>query len=361
MKSVSLRPQSIIFYSILLVSIIAAFVVLRPYLTTIILALLTIIIFRKPYYFILKRVKNRKSIATFFTILFIFFSFLVPLLVLVILIVNQSILFFNLVLNTIAENPTQLADMVAQFNVALSQSPFAGTTLDATSVLDSARNTVQPVLSGFVSNATAIGSKTMQFITATIVYIMLLATLFPRMSQLKAFFLDISPFDTQTDLLYLRRIIAMCESMIVGTFVIALVQGLAAALTLYVVGVEYVFFWFVLYFLLSIVPLGGGLIMIPIGVVLIATGQVWQGIFVILSQLLFISNIDNLLRPRIVSKEITMNPTWLLIGVLGGISVFGFFGLIYGPVILVFLQTTIEIYRKYYRLSPLESKLEETE
>ncbi|MCX7996970.1 MAG: AI-2E family transporter [Patescibacteria group bacterium] len=344
------KSTSIFFYFLLLLVGAAAFVVVQPYLTTIVLAILTVLIFRKPYERILSILHGRKGPATVITILLVFISLIVPMALLFSMIAGQSVTFVTELQGLIKNEPQFIRVLIQDLNRNLQLLPVPVAGIDQAAVMDGLRNIIQPVGSFALRNLAAIGGQTLQFLTATIVYIMLLASLFPNQRELKDFFLRISPFDRETNLLYFRRIIAMCESMIIGTVVIALIQGLIAAVTLAIAGVPYVLFWFMLYVFLSIVPLGGGLILFPIGIFLILTGNVWQGILVLVSQLLVISNIDNILRPRIVSKEINLDPAILLIGVLGGISVFGFFGIIYGPVILIFLQTTIEIYMKYYQL-----------
>ena len=87
----------------------------------------------------------------------------------------------------------------------------------------------------------------------------------------------------------------------------------------------------------------------PAGIILLAFGSVWQGLLVLLSGLLVVSNIDTLLRPLLVPKEANLNAAMVLIGALGGLHLFGFLGVIYGPVVMIFLVTTVEIYLEHYR------------
>ncbi|MDX1521389.1 MAG: AI-2E family transporter, partial [Anaerolineae bacterium] len=92
-------------------------------------------------------------------------------------------------------------------------------------------------------------------------------------------------------------------------------------------------------------------IAIPIGVALLAFGQIWQGILVLVGSTLIVSNIDNLLRPRLVSKDANLSPALVLLSAFGGLSLFGFLGVIYGPVVMIFLITTVEIYLEHYQLT----------
>lgn len=336
---------------------IAALVVIQPYLTTILLAMLTVLVFRKPYAMIHTWVGYRDGLASLLSILLVFVTLVVPMVILLTIVLGQSLTFVRDAQSFIINEEDSIREGIISINRSLQSLP-ADFRIDQTQVLSRVQDAVRPVGTFILQNLARIGGSTLSFITALVVYIMLLGSIFPNQQRLKEFFLRISPFDRETNLLYLRRIVAMSESMIIGTVVVAVIQGFFAALTLALVGMPYVFFWFMTYVFLSIVPLGGGLIMIPIGLFLILTGHVWQGVLVIASQVVLLSNIDNVLRPRIVSKEAAMEPSIILIGVLGGVSVFGFFGVIYGPVILIFLQTTIELYMKYYHFS-VRKKLRE--
>jgi predicted PurR-regulated permease PerM len=68
--------------------------------------------------------------------------------------------------------------------------------------------------------------------------------------------------------------------------------------------------------------------------------------------ILVVSNMDSLIRPRLVSKEAYLDAALVLVAALGGYDLFGFFGVVYGPVLMVLLITAIEVYSKYYAVRP---------
>jgi predicted PurR-regulated permease PerM len=148
---------------------------------------------------------------------------------------------------------------------------------------------------------------------------------------------------------YVDRVTAMTRAMVKGIFVIAVAQGVIAGLFFWIAGVKYAIFWMVLAIFFSILPLGANVIAIPIGIVLLVIGDIWQGVLVILGSVFIVSNIDNLLRPRLVAKEAELNSALVLLSAFGGLKLFGFLGVVYGPVIMIFLVTTVEIYLEHYR------------
>jgi predicted PurR-regulated permease PerM len=101
--------------------------------------------------------------------------------------------------------------------------------------------------------------------------------------------------------------------------------------------------------IISFIPfLGTGLVTFPIGAIYILTGQVWEGIVVILYQLIVVGNVDGILRAKLIPKDVTMPMFISFIAIFGGLAIWGILGLVYGPVIFILLLTTVEVIKKYY-------------
>jgi hypothetical protein len=72
------------------------------------------------------------------------------------------------------------------------------------------------------------------------------------------------------------------------------------------------------------------------------------------SFLVIVSNIDTVLRPRMVPKGAYLNPALVLLSVFGGLQLMGLIGIFYGPVIMILLVTSVDVYTKYMLRSDLE-------
>jgi len=202
----------------------------------------------------------------------------------------------------------------------------------------------------FLERLPDISSGAFQLFTFVIVFIIVLYSLFPVQDKLIKFLKDISPLDDRIDSIYITRIIAMSKSMVRGTFFIAIVQGIISGIFLAIVGVDYVLFLTILMIFLGVIPMvGSGFVMVPIGIIMLFTGNIWQGILLILVNVFVVGNIDNFMRPKLVLKEAELHPALIILGVIGGLQYFGLLGFIYGPVIMILLITTIEIYTNHIR------------
>lgn len=336
------------FYIIAIVIIYLSYLVLKPFFSAIVLAFLTVIFFKPVYDWFHKFFIRKKKVAALMTVIIVIFVVLIPVLSIGALTVNQIIQFSN---DFIGEgNNLNLENFVDHFNQLASVMPgnYNPLTLDEARVY--INNGAQAVGNFFLERLPDIGSGAFNTFTWFLMFIIILYSLFPLHDKILKFFEKISPLDDRIDMIYATRVIEMSKSMIKGTFLISIVQGVISGIFLAIAGVPYVLFWTLLMIFLGVIPvIGYGFVVIPIAIILLLTGGIWQGIMLILVSIIFIGNIDNFLRPKLVSKKAELHPALVILGVIGGLQVFGILGFIYGPVIMILLVTTIEMYLKYFR------------
>lgn len=207
---------------------------------------------------------------------------------------------------------------------------------------------------GFLLN---LGRQLPRFFTNALVVLVIMYVSLPRYnSPGKQTILEIVPFPPEITQLFLDKIDLMIKAMFKGTFVIAITQGLAMGLVLWIAGVPFVMLLTILSMALSLVPLIGiSLVAWPVGILLILGGQVWQGVFVIVAFVLLVANIDTILRPNLIPKGAQLNPALVILSVFGGLGLMGIIGALYGPVIMILLVTSIDVYTKYILRSDLET------
>jgi len=265
--------------------------------------------------------------------------------------INQVQTFYNDIKNLVAGQNVTLEIVLEKINsaIALAKIDFVITQEMVINTIKNFIETLSSLLAGQAKNLFNIGVSAFSALAQLFIYFILLAGLFPVSQRLLSYIKKLSPLDSNIDNLYVKRATEMAKSMVKGTFIIALIQGVLSGLALAALGVPYPFFWGLLAVVFSIIPLGAGIINLPIALFLLLSGQIWQGIVLLLIQVLIIGNIDNLVRPKLVSQEAHLHPLLILLSVLGGVSVFGFWGVIYGPVIMILFVTSLEVYLQYYR------------
>jgi predicted PurR-regulated permease PerM len=202
------------------------------------------------------------------------------------------------------------------------------------------------VASSIVSSVSSVFS----FITIGIIYIYVFFALLVNKDKITKSLSKLNPLGSEISDLYFERMGSMTKATVRGQFIIALCQGVESAAVLAIAGLPNLFFFFALLLtIMSIIPLGAGIITIPIGIGMILTGNITGGVLVIANHLLIVTNIDNVLRPQLVPKEARLEPALMMLSVFSGLAIFGFVGIVLGPVLMILIVTTLQMFMEVYR------------
>jgi predicted PurR-regulated permease PerM len=127
------------------------------------------------------------------------------------------------------------------------------------------------------------------------------------------------------------------------------IQGSVATLGLVMFGVGNWVFWGAIMLILAFLPVfGTPLIWIPSAVDKLLAGETFEGIGLLLYGILIVTNIDNLVRPKLVSERSHVHPVLVMVGILGGLEIAGFSGMLVGPLILALLVALIQFCEEVY-------------
>ncbi|WP_422745336.1 AI-2E family transporter [Mycobacterium sp. WMMD1722] len=191
-------------------------------------------------------------------------------------------------------------------------------------------------------------------LAASVIFLYVFVSLLVNRDKIRTLIRRLNPLGEQITDLYLDKIGAMVRGTVKGQFVIALCQGVAGAVSIYLAGFHNGFFFFaIILTALSVIPLGSGVVTIPFGIGMALFGNVFGGVFVVAFHLLVVTNIDNVLRPILVPREARLDPALMLLAVFSGIAMFGFWGIVLGPVLMIIIVTTISVYLAVYKGVPL--------
>src|SRR5205823_6490405 len=115
---------------------------------------------------------------------------------------------------------------------------------------------------------------------------------------------------------------------------VAITQGVLGGIAFAVLGLSAPIFWGVMMVFFALLPLGAGVVWLPVGIWLLLTGKIAHGIALIAIGFGGIGLVDNFLRPILLSGRTQMNGLLVFISLLGGIAAFGLLGIVLGPVIM---------------------------
>jgi len=164
-----------------------------------------------------------------------------------------------------------------------------------------------------------------------------------------AYLKDLLPLEAELKDSLFYELKTVTQAVLYGQVLTAVIQGGLGTLGLLVFGVKNWLFWGALMIITALLPvLGTPLIWVPAAVGLILDGETTRGVALLVYGATIVMNIDNFLKPKLVSGRTKVHPVLILIGVLGGLSVFGFIGMLVGPLILAMLVALIKFYEQHY-------------
>lgn len=146
-----------------------------------------------------------------------------------------------------------------------------------------------------------------------------------------------------------REIQAMVRSNALGIPLVALAQGIIALIGFFIFGIQDPFFWFVIVTIGSMIPFVGTLIgILPVFILELSTGNNFSAWGILLYGLVVVGSTDNIIRLYVLKRLDNVHPLITLIGVIVGVPLFGFIGLIFGPLLISLFLVIVNIYRKEY-------------
>jgi predicted PurR-regulated permease PerM len=159
------------------------------------------------------------------------------------------------------------------------------------------------------------------------------------------------PFCGDSRKILLDEMTSIIYSNAVGIPFMMLAQGIIASLVYWAFGVPNIIFWAFMTAVCGLIPMVGTVIVsVPLGIWFVSQGFVGKGILLMLCGLLVIANVDNLVRIGLNKKITNTHPLIVIFGVIMGIPLFGFWGIIFGPLMISTFLLLIRIYYREYRL-----------
>ena len=142
-----------------------------------------------------------------------------------------------------------------------------------------------------------------------------------------------------------KEVNMMVLSNAIGIPVIAFAQGVLGLIGYLIIGVKEPFFWFGVTCIAGMLPVvGAALAYIPLAIIFFANDQIWQGIAMTIFGFGIIGTADNVLRFTLLKRIGNVHPLTTVFGVIIGLKLFGFIGLIFGPLLISLFMLLLKIY-----------------
>ena len=192
------------------------------------------------------------------------------------------------------------------------------------------------------------GSTFNVFISIGIMYF-LLYYMFTNRRKLRESLFEYIPINTENLKIIGRESQKMVRSNALGIPTVALVQGVVALIGFLLFGIKDPFFWFVIVTVGSMIPFVGTIIgILPVFILTHSDGELFKAWGILIYGLVVVGSSDNIVRLYVLQKLDNVHPIITLIGVIVGVPLFGFIGLIFGPLMISLFLIVVQIYKSEY-------------
>jgi len=321
----------------------AVYKVFQPFLVIIIAAMILATIFYTPYEQLVKLLRNKRAIASFMMCLFVAILVILPLANLLVFTAQKSIEAYDTTLKYIYNRdlPEVIRDHTwDKYNfLGISANTFKNALVDV----------AKSVNNWLVNGARNFLKGTTSFIFS---FLMILVTMFFFFTDGKKMLEKLmhwTPLPNKYDKAIFKKFQEVSSSILISTFVTAIAQGLVGAIGFMIVGIPAFFAGIAMGFFSLFPYIGTALVWAPVGIYLLVVGKIWQGLFLLLWGVAVVSVIDNLLRAYIIKDKAQVHPIFVIFSILGGIVLFGFWGVFFGPLIISLAVTILHIYEIEYK------------
>ena len=314
--------EKYILISLVVLVIFVCFLIIKPFINVILVGIILAYVFHPFYKKLVLKLKN-KYVASIITLLLILIILILPLVLLTDAIVKESVLLYK----------SGTLEKVSDFTLKLFGSSVAVNEYLEKSI-ESSVGYLNKIATNFIIS---IPNKILTFF---IMLFIIFYTLLHGEEYLKKI-KGLIPIKNRDKIInYMGK---TTRALIYGLFLIAILELLVTAIGFKIVGVSTPILWGILVAILAFIPIvGPAIVWVPLTLIeFFNSGEKAIGILIVG---IILTIIDNVFRPHIIGAKAGIHPVISLVGVLGGLKLFGIAGIIIGPLLLSLLVSIIEVY-----------------
>ncbi len=194
------------------------------------------------------------------------------------------------------------------------------------------------------NQASAWAANIAQFFLLFMMMILVIFFLLIDQPNLINFVIRLSPLPDDQDRLLVQKFEEIASAILKGNGICGIIQGVLGGIVFSILGLNSPILWGCIMGILAFLPIFGiGLVMMPAALVLAFNGHISQGIFLFIFYLVLSFSMEYLLKPKLVGDQVKMHTLLVFLSIIGGLSVYGVLGIIYGPLIVTAFLTLSDI------------------
>jgi len=320
-----------IVFALVLLLIYVSYKIISPYLTPLLgSAVVAIAVY--PLYKKIHKKTKRKKLSSFIVLALIFFLIIIPLIFFANRLVGETINVYN------AANSLELTGFSEKLN------EITGLSINFERHI---KESLQAISNIFILSSSNMLEKLIKGFLDLFVFFFTLFFFLKDGKKIVRKLRSILPIKDNIEAKLFREINNVIRGLLSGVLIVAILEGIVALIGFYIFGIPNPLLWSFVIVLAAYLPVvGPATVYVPAAIYLAVTGNIFIGLLLLVYSFGLISSLDNIVKPHIMGKNSNINPIIILVGVLGGISLFGLPGIIVGPLVLSILFVVYRIYEE---------------
>ncbi|MEK7576648.1 MAG: AI-2E family transporter [Patescibacteria group bacterium] len=332
------KPELYFLLASLLGTFILAFLIFQPFLYALVLAMVFATVFHPVYKKIVTITHGWQNLSAFATVL------------IVVVLIFTPIIFLGM----------QIFQEAEQLYIVLANDHKRDVVLDAVSALQNNLQKYFPFvqefsfnidqylrqwLSWLLGNLGLVFESFTNIVISSLLFLVALYYLLKDGQKLKMALVYLSPLSDADDEAISRKLGVAVNSVMKGSLLIALIQGVLTSIGFAIFGIQNVVLWGSVAAIAALIPgVGTSLVLAPAILYLFLKGDVAFGVGLAIWGVVAVGLIDNFLGPKLVGRGMQLHPLIILLSVLGGLGLFGPIGFLLGPLVMSLLFALLDIY-----------------
>ncbi len=339
------KVQTVLFFAIMLAVTTAVFFIMKPFIYALFWAIILAGLFMPVYKKVEKKL-HRPSLSATIVLALICLIFILPIGFIISLLLKESMDIYQGISN---EN-SQIGVYIQKLAELIKHNPYTDSLrLDDAALTEKITQLSKSVAGYIFDNLKSFTQNTLQFMVQLGVMLYALFYFIRDGEKFLETILRLLPLEHDRDRILLARFQKTANATLKVTLIIGGIQGMLGGLLFVFTGIQGAILWGVVMVITAVIPVVGcALVWAPAGILMMITGHLWTGLFILAFGSLVISMVDHFLRPILLGKDVSMHPLLIFLSTMGGIIVFGFTGFIIGPIIMSMAMTVWNMYEEYY-------------
>jgi predicted PurR-regulated permease PerM len=342
----SKRTTILFLLALILLVLVLAVIITRPFLKPFAFAIILAVVFYPLHERISLRLKKRPGAASLISTLLLIVLFAVPAFIITATAANEALTAAHYLSRKSAEGGG-----LTMFVTTLASRPlhFLGRWIDLAKydVRGIIASQLQKLSVAMVSFGAVVLSNFARFVIDALITVVVVFFLFRDGKDWAFRAGTLIPLSSEQVARLYGNISDTIVANVYGILSVGAAQGILTGIAMRIVGMPSSLLLGLAAGVASIIPVvGAALVWVPVAIYLLVVGSIWKGIFLLVWGTVFVSAIDNVIRPWVVGGRVELHPLVLLFFILGGVEAFGFLGLFLGPVVASVLAALFQILRE---------------